>query len=76
MLIVDNLIPHSHENLSCLRSGVDNPRFIDDDTAEELFTALLRQPNFWHEYVINWKHIILAKLLAKQLPRAPELFVN
>ena len=38
---------HSHQNLSCLRSGVGYPRFIDDDTVEELFKPLLRQLNFW-----------------------------
>ena len=30
-----NLIPHSHQNLSCLTSGVDYSRFIGNDTAEE-----------------------------------------
>ena len=42
MSIIRLLIPHSHPNLSCLRCGVDYPRFIDDDTAEELLTPLLR----------------------------------
>ena len=39
-------MPHSHQNLSCLRNGVDYSRFIGNDTAEELLTPLLRQFNF------------------------------
>ena len=42
-------IPHSHQNLSCLRNGVDYSRFIGNDTSEELLTPLLRQLNFWRE---------------------------
>ena len=47
--VITTLIPHSHLNLSCLRSGVDCSRFIGNDTGEELLTPLLRQPNFWCE---------------------------
>ena len=43
---VFSLITHSHQNLSCIKTGVDCPRFIGNDTAEELFTPLLRQLNF------------------------------
>ena len=43
------LIPHSYQNLSCIESGVGYPRFIENDTAEELLTPLLRQLNFWCE---------------------------
>ena len=42
-------MPHSHQSLNCLRSSVDYSRFIGNDTAEELLTPLLRQPNFWCE---------------------------
>ena len=42
-------MPDSHQNLSCLRSGVEYPRFTNDDTTEELLTPLLRQLNFWCE---------------------------
>ena len=47
------LIPHSHQNLSCLRSSVHYPRFIEDDSAEELLTPLLRQLNVWCECSIT-----------------------
>ena len=47
------LLPNSHQKLSCLRSGVDYPRFIDDDTAEELLRPLLRQLDFWCECGIS-----------------------
>ena len=47
------LMPHSHKNLSCLRSGIGYPRFIDNDTAEGLLTPLLIQLNFWCECGIN-----------------------
>ena len=36
-------IPHSHQNLSCLRNGEDYSRFIGNDTAEEQLTVLLRR---------------------------------
>ena len=35
------------QNLSCLRSSVYYPRFIGNDTAEELLTPFLRQLKFW-----------------------------
>ena len=35
--------------LSCLRTGVDYHRLIDDDTTEELLTPLLRQLSVWCE---------------------------
>ena len=35
------LIPHSHQSLTCLKSGVDYSRFIGNDTAEELITPPL-----------------------------------
>ena len=38
-------IPHSHQNLSCLKCGVDYSRFIGIYTAEELLTPLSRQLN-------------------------------
>ena len=44
-----NTDPDSHQNLSCLRSGVHYSRFIGKDTAEELLTPLLGQLNFWCE---------------------------
>ena len=43
------IIPHSHQNLSCLRSGADCSRFMGNDTAKKLLTPLLRQLNFWCE---------------------------
>ena len=46
---VDKLLPHSRQNISCLRSGIGYLRVIDNDSAEELFTSLLRQLNFWCE---------------------------
>ena len=46
-------IPHSHQNLACPTNGVDYSRFIDNETAEELLTLLLRQLNFWCEYGIR-----------------------
>ena len=55
---VERIIPHSHQNLSCLRSGVDYSQFIGNDTAEELLTPLLRQLlNFWRESGI--KHFMM-----------------
>ena len=50
-----HVIPHSDQNLSCLRSGLEYPRFIDDDTGEELFTPFLRQLNFWCECSVRVK---------------------
>ena len=44
---------HSHQNVSCLRSGVGYPRFIDNDTADELLLPLLRQLNFCCKFGIN-----------------------
>ena len=41
------LIPHSHQNLCFLKSGVGHPR--DNDFAVELFTPLLIQLNVWCE---------------------------
>ena len=45
------MIPHSHQNLSCLKSGVG--LFIDNDTAEEFLTPLLRQLKFQCECSIR-----------------------
>ena len=49
---LQDLIPHSHQNISCLRSGVGYARFIDNDSAVELLTPLLRQLKFWCKYGI------------------------
>ena len=35
------IIPHSYQNLICLRSGADYSQFIDNDAAEELLTSLI-----------------------------------
>ena len=48
-LVPAYLIPHLHQNLSCLKSGVDCSGFIGSDTAEELLTQLSRQLNVWCE---------------------------
>ena len=40
------IIPHSHQNLTSLRSDVDYSRFIGNDTTEELLISLLGQLNF------------------------------
>ena len=37
------LVLYSHQNLSCLKSGVDISGFIGNDTVEEQLTPLLRQ---------------------------------
>ena len=50
------VVPHSHQTSSYLRSGVDDSRFIGNDTAEELLTPLLRQLNFWCESGIRTRN--------------------
>ena len=50
---------HSHQNLSCRKTGVDCPRFIDNDTATELSTPLLRQHNCWCECGITQQTSVL-----------------
>ena len=62
--IICGIKSHSHQNLSYLRSGVDYPRFLDDDTAEELLTPLLRQLNFWCECGVSQAFSILMCKLA------------
>ena len=43
---MQDLLPHSLENINCFKSGVGYSRFIEIDTANELLTQLLRQLNF------------------------------
>ena len=50
-------IPNSHQNLCCLRSGVDYFRFIGNDMAEELLTPLLKQLNIDDLIVFNNKKL-------------------
>ena len=44
---------HFYQGLNCLKNGGGYPRFIDNDTAQELITPILRQCNFWCEYGIR-----------------------
>ena len=49
LMSIISLIPHSHQNLSCLKTDAECPQFIDNDTAKELFIPLVRQLKFWCE---------------------------
>ena len=53
VILALTFIPHSHQNLSCVKTGVDYSRFTVNDTAEELLTPLLRQLYFWCEIGID-----------------------
>ena len=43
------LIPHSHQNLSCLKSGVNYSSTVSLPINQEQSTPLLRQIKFWCE---------------------------
>ena len=61
-------IPHLHQNFSCLGSGVDQCRFMGNDTAEELLTPLLRQLNFWCESGMSHLNTLNATLRSRLGP--------